>query len=364
MLTIVPRHADINSVDLVEPRTSIGTHDSNAVVIPSTSASEFHAEFHVNNNEVYLIDLDSESGTFINGEKVSCRIQVQHNDLVKMGDVEFTLIDPLQVNPAEEDPDATRVRAAFTTDDAKKTQVRVVVSADDAASDATVLNPVVPKAPDKQTQPENKKTTTEMNYQSISEGTTKTGETWQESEVKDENKTVLMPSMRDKAGRTGAAPNIKDKTSSARAMPIMEQEQEQVPELLCKSKPLAGKKFSLIKKVNSIGRTGGNDIEINESSVSSRHAEIINDNGTWVIRDLASYNGIFVNRKRCEKKTLKNGDVINIGRIPLVFSCKANKNFANSIKKLLAVMPLPMLPGILIIAVIMLVTILVLTYIY
>ena len=201
-----------------------------------------------------------------------------------------------------------------------------------------------------------------MNYQSISEGTTKTGETWQESEVKDENKTVLMPSMRDKAGRTGAAPNIKDETSSARAMPVMEL--EQVPELLCKSKPLAGKKFSLIKKVNSIGRTGGNDIEINESSVSSRHAEIINDNGTWVIRDLASYNGVFVNRKRCEKKTLKNGDVINIGRIPFVFSYKANKYFSDSIKKLLAVMPLPMLPGILIIAVIMLVTILVLTYIY
>ena len=47
MLTIVPNQADLKSVDIVEPRTSIGAHASNTLVVQSASVSDFHAEFRV-----------------------------------------------------------------------------------------------------------------------------------------------------------------------------------------------------------------------------------------------------------------------------------------------------------------------------
>jgi pSer/pThr/pTyr-binding forkhead associated (FHA) protein len=73
----------------------------------------------------------------------------------------------------------------------------------------------------------------------------------------------------------------------------------------------------------TIGRAGENKIILNDSQVSRHHAEIVQrDNGFW-IRDLSSVNGTYVNSKQLEPlspRPLQDGDIITIGSTQIRFS--------------------------------------------
>jgi len=69
----------------------------------------------------------------------------------------------------------------------------------------------------------------------------------------------------------------------------------------------------------SIGRGIGNGLVIEAVEVSRRHALIDRIEGRYVVEDLNSVNGVYLNGKRCSTAALKPGDVVNIGRVKLVF---------------------------------------------
>ena len=48
----------------------------------------------------------------------------------------------------------------------------------------------------------------------------------------------------------------------------------------------------------TVGRLGDNEVQIEEGSVSSRHAEIIVQDGSAVLRDLGSTNGTFLDGQK------------------------------------------------------------------
>jgi hypothetical protein len=73
-----------------------------------------------------------------------------------------------------------------------------------------------------------------------------------------------------------------------------------------------------------IGRSGHSDIRFDESSVSARHAKVVRTKEGYVIEDLESRNGTFVNDKPIEKLLLRDGDVVRIGRIVLVYDVVYN----------------------------------------
>ena len=62
-----------------------------------------------------------------------------------------------------------------------------------------------------------------------------------------------------------------------------------------------------------IGRDSGNDIQIDNEAVSREHARIIRGPNYYLIEDLNSSNGTFVNGKMINKKFLKEEDEILIG---------------------------------------------------
>jgi pSer/pThr/pTyr-binding forkhead associated (FHA) protein len=80
---------------------------------------------------------------------------------------------------------------------------------------------------------------------------------------------------------------------------------------------VAANRFALDKNILSIGRGPGNDIEIDDLSVSVEHAVIerIGDDETaeFHIRDLESTNGTFVNEEPVTNRRLHSRDVIRIG---------------------------------------------------
>jgi len=69
----------------------------------------------------------------------------------------------------------------------------------------------------------------------------------------------------------------------------------------------------------TIGRRNDNDIVIDNLAVSSHHAKIDSVGDGFVLVDLQSKNGLFVNEKQVGSHWLQKGDVISIGKHALAF---------------------------------------------
>lgn len=79
--------------------------------------------------------------------------------------------------------------------------------------------------------------------------------------------------------------------------------------------------FPLAKgKAITIGRRNNNDIVIENLAVSGHHAKIDSVGDGFVLTDLQSKNGCFVNEQLVASHWLSHGDVINIGKHTLVFA--------------------------------------------
>ncbi len=64
-------------------------------------------------------------------------------------------------------------------------------------------------------------------------------------------------------------------------------------------------------------------LPLTDNTVSRRHAELLPSDGVWVLHDLGSSNGSYVNGARVTNKyTLKLGDQIRVGRTLMVFGAQ------------------------------------------
>jgi len=77
--------------------------------------------------------------------------------------------------------------------------------------------------------------------------------------------------------------------------------------------------FPLTQPVVNIGRRTDNQLVINEQKVSRVHAQLRVIKGRYVIFDLDSSGGTFVNGARIHQSTLAAGDVISFAGVPVVF---------------------------------------------
>jgi len=76
-----------------------------------------------------------------------------------------------------------------------------------------------------------------------------------------------------------------------------------------------------LREVTTIGREAGNDLVVDEDTVSSQHARLVSRDGAWWIEDLGSTNGTLVNDAQVDGvRALRSGDVIQMGRVQLRFS--------------------------------------------
>ena len=74
----------------------------------------------------------------------------------------------------------------------------------------------------------------------------------------------------------------------------------------------------------SFGRAASNQVQIDDTAVSTNHAEIVveeSDEGkqVYVIRDIGSTNGTFLNEQKVERQPLRHKDIIRVGWNNFVF---------------------------------------------
>src|SRR5262249_447031 len=81
-----------------------------------------------------------------------------------------------------------------------------------------------------------------------------------------------------------------------------------------------GARFDLGEADVGIGRHAQNDVPINDTEASRAHARIQYIDSAYVLQDLSSSNGTYVNGRSIRTRPLANGDHIQIGRSLLLLS--------------------------------------------
>ena len=89
--------------------------------------------------------------------------------------------------------------------------------------------------------------------------------------------------------------------------------------LLVISGPLQGREFVLNRDTFTVGSGAHNDLTIADSTVSKRHCEIVVEQSGYLIRDLDSTNGTFVQGVRVSSAHLAPGSEIQLGKTRIVF---------------------------------------------
>jgi hypothetical protein len=122
-----------------------------------------------------------------------------------------------------------------------------------------------------------------------------------------------------------APPSVAAASSAAAPRPTRSTGSRRVGSLT-QDGPLAAV-FPLIDDEYTIGRLTSNAIAINDASVSSRHARINRTKEGFVIEDLKSRNGTFVNGERVNdgKRLLADNDLVRLGKVLFTFNLAAEE---------------------------------------
>ncbi len=71
---------------------------------------------------------------------------------------------------------------------------------------------------------------------------------------------------------------------------------------------------------NTVGRRPNNTVQVLDRIVSKEHCHIDKEGESYILKDLGSLNGTFINGQKVTRKTLVNGDEITLGATKLIFN--------------------------------------------
>lgn len=96
-----------------------------------------------------------------------------------------------------------------------------------------------------------------------------------------------------------------------------------MPKIIVKFNEAVIKDVPLDREQFTIGRKPDNDVVIDNPAVSGHHAKLSRVQAVYFLEDLGSTNGTFVNEKKIDKRQLKDGDRVTIGKHVLLYEDEA-----------------------------------------
>jgi pSer/pThr/pTyr-binding forkhead associated (FHA) protein len=115
-------------------------------------------------------------------------------------------------------------------------------------------------------------------------------------------------------GMTGQEPVIMDKRLS-----VISEETGMLASYTAVAEDCGETSFPLVRDSYTLGRHRNNDIVIGDPKASSFHARIDRSPDGFVLVDLKSRNGCWLNGKRVETARLKTGDEVRVGMARLLY---------------------------------------------
>ncbi len=89
--------------------------------------------------------------------------------------------------------------------------------------------------------------------------------------------------------------------------------------LIMQRGPSSGARFLLDAERTVAGRSPDADIFLDDVTVSRKHAEFVRELDDFVVRDIGSLNGTYVNRERIDSVVLRAGAEVQIGKFRMTF---------------------------------------------
>jgi pSer/pThr/pTyr-binding forkhead associated (FHA) protein len=249
----------------------IGRDASADVVVPGNEVSRRHAQIVATEQGFVLVDT-STNGSFVNGHRIEGSCVLQRADVIRIGADEFRFYaEATPVPPVPPAPEPVAAAAASTP------------------SAPAPAPPPLPPPPAEAAAP------------SGTPGEAPTGAQHR-----------LFNTMFGAGGVPGKPPSGPVTPISVVDAPIAS--------LLVRSGSLKGKRLAVRSPVVNIGRADYNDLVIPEPSVSSSHAKLQRREGIWVLSDLGSTNGTFVDGERVTDETpLGPGAALRFGEVTTLF---------------------------------------------
>ncbi len=117
--------------------------------------------------------------------------------------------------------------------------------------------------------------------------------------------------------------------------------------MIVRTGPNPGTVFELTKEVSLIGRDVTNDVVVGDAEVSRQHSRITRTPGGYVLEDLGSTNGTFVNGERLVAPRVMNpGDLVALGEtVSLTFDATSPEAAATVAQPAATAEPAKKAPG-------------------
>lgn len=293
----------------------VGRGDSCDLIIKTGQTSRQHAKLTPTFAGLWVEDLNSSNGTFVNDQIINGKVLVHNNDVIKFDTVSFT-VQHIVKTPEVRSDDATIVvlkkAPAPVEQPVVAEQASETVTADNAPSNSVAEQPAAKI--EKTTEPE----------PVIAEPIV-TQEGAEPESAAPKRDAVMPPSWAVQRQQSVAGTEILDRAKSQKltAANRATLEKVTVPTLIGKTDPVKDMRFTLTTngKIGEweVGRAEPAAIVINHTSVSTSHAQILNDGARWKLIDLVSANGTYVNDVKGLTTYLKHGDMIRFGHIDCQF---------------------------------------------
>ena len=244
---------------------TVGREAGNDVVLPEGGLSRKHCRFYEEGGEVFVEDFGSSNGTFVDGQRIEAPTSISEGQEILLANiaVQFSGGAARAGTPKRQATSARRARASSA-----QTGTLPAAGGRKVASTGAM----VPR-----------------------KGATPSGG-------------------RNVPARRGSSSPASADAAGQELAPVVR------ATLKGMTGPWAGKRYALANLVSTIGRVEGNDVVADDDSVSRRHAEIRKSGRGYVVRDLNSANGTYVNGERITEAPLRPGDVIKFGVVEFSYS--------------------------------------------
>ena len=274
--------------------TSVGRSSDCDLVVSDGQPSRQHAKITVEGGAVFVEDLNSTNGTFVNGTRIAEKLQLSDGDEVAFDVNKFT-VAVVSEAPAM---DQTMLRTPEPPEDPNRTVLRPMPPKE-AVSEP---EPAAPAPEPEPAEPAPAPPAAEAKPKAVKPGS------WADPNEKNASSTQFF-SPEDLAAMRGAT--------------VQEKVESDVPLLQVTSGGAAGSVIQLNpeggKKEWTIGSADSRDIVFTDQGVSEFHTILAHESGRWKVVDQMSTNGTFVNGNKTVTGYLNSGDKIRIGTVECSF---------------------------------------------
>lgn len=276
---------------LLQGEMLVGREVECAIALNSGHISRYHAKINVSPNGVYIEDLHSTNGTFVNGQKIRGRVRLTVGDEVGFDDIHFrltsnasgsaadTALSPRRQLPKEAAPRPAPRPIRPSLVPSRPESWQDLNRVDDLLDVAAEARPPAPPAPA------------------------------EAAEAGEENTQLLSAKQLDRLVERGRMGQDLQVGSG--------------PRLIVMTAPLRGKLFELqgapLGTNWQIGRDAQAEIYLNDKTISNDHARLAKTAEGYLLTATHAKNGILVNGFAQGRALLNHNDRIQIGRTELVF---------------------------------------------